>query len=249
MINLSNKQKIQEDEYIIPYHFLDLSLDQYKYLWQIEYLNLLKYINTQIKAFDEQNVLDIGCGDGRLCYELKKNKIKVAGVDFSEKAIKFAKIFNPDTDFFVQNIFNLNLDNKYSQITMLEVLEHFPIEKIQQSISNLSKVLKDDGVLFLSVPSINTSLGDKHYQHFSEKSLNNILAEHFKKIIIIGFTEINLYYYMYRCFLVIGYFIYPLRKKLNFIIKYYLFVNNFYKNRVMIGSPKKSRQLIAVCYK
>ena len=91
MQGFTNKQIHQEDEYIFPYHYLDLGVEQYKFLWNIEYLNYIKAIKDLLKPFSGQFVLDAGCGDGRFCYELKDENIKIVGLDFSGQSIRLPK--------------------------------------------------------------------------------------------------------------------------------------------------------------
>lgn len=65
----------------------------------IPYLHRLEMVKQLLRPFSGQYVLDAGCGDGRLCYELRKENVQVMGVDMSERAISFAKAFNPDINF------------------------------------------------------------------------------------------------------------------------------------------------------
>src|SRR5438132_3885481 len=96
----------QEAQYSFPYHYSDLSEGAYKFA-NLSYLIRIATVKQMLSPYLGQLVLDAGCGDGRLCYELRNENIKVVGVDMSERAISFARAFNPEIEFFVQNLEDL----------------------------------------------------------------------------------------------------------------------------------------------
>lgn len=127
-----------------------------KTLHQINPLRV-KFIkdNTDIK---NKKILDIGCGAGILSVELAKQGANVTGVDLAKQAIMTAKLHvldkhkddNLNVDF--KNIALDKLvetsDEKFDVITCMEMLEHVPYPN--QIIANASKLLKDNGIIFLS---------------------------------------------------------------------------------------------------
>ena len=60
-------------------------------------------------------------------------------------------------------------------ITLIETLEHIPVDKIKSFIKGIDYYLKKDGLLLITVPSKNIAVQPKHYQHFDIKSLTNTL--------------------------------------------------------------------------
>lgn len=131
----------QEDEYNFPYHYLDLKDGIYK-LTNIEYYCNLEIIKTFIKPFNGQLILDAGCGDGRFSYALRKENVKIVGIDFSEPAILFARAFNPNLDFFVQDLEHLHFPYQFDYVILTEVIEHLIPEKIPIILRNIARVLK-----------------------------------------------------------------------------------------------------------
>src|SRR3989344_5211972 len=112
-LKLTTKQQNQEEGYIFPYHYLNLFSDEYRYIWDNEYLSYLEIVSGYIKKKNPKTLLDAGCGDGRLLFELKNTKIELTGIDFSSQAINFAKIYNPKAVFFVQDLARVTLMKKY----------------------------------------------------------------------------------------------------------------------------------------
>lgn len=89
MSQLNKTQLHQEAQYYFPYNYSDLVLKGWRWQrlpWSIEYLGLLNIVKDALRPFNRQLVLDAGCRDGRLCYELKQENVTVVGVDYSQQA-------------------------------------------------------------------------------------------------------------------------------------------------------------------
>lgn len=248
MEKLVKKQRIQEGEYDFPYHYLDLKVDIYRLIRRIEYLSLLDRVKNLLQPFQEQRVLDVGCGDGRFCYELKNEKVKVVGVDFSESAIRFAKAFNPEVEFFVQDIRKLNLPCNFDYALLIETLEHIPPEEVPKVLEKLSDILKRKGKLIVTVPSKNLSLSEKHYQHFTKESLESTLQGYFRITKIEGHSKIGIKRNIFTNLKRMGIFLFPFRNKL-LMDSFYRFLKGYYKKHLETCNPEEGRRLIAVCEK
>jgi len=85
-----------------------------------------KYVN------DNEKVLDLGCGNGRL-YELFQDKtIDYCGVDFSEKLIDIAKKRYPQFKFQVADALNLPFPADYfDKVFSIAVLHHIPSKELR----------------------------------------------------------------------------------------------------------------------
>jgi SAM-dependent methyltransferase len=249
MTQLSKTQRHQEEQYIFPYHYLDLESDFQKLVCSTEYLDLLHIVKNVISPFNKQTILDVGCGDGRLCYEIKKENCKISGVDYSERAISFARAFNPEIDFFVQDIKRLNFPVKFDVVILMETLEHFIPSEIPIVLSNLSNVLREDGKLIITVPSKNMLLNKKHYQHFTAESLAETVNPYFRVIKINGHEKISYHKKIFMFLRKIGHLIYPFRNKIFLVKKFFIFMNNYYKKNLSTGRPEECNGLIAICVK
>ena len=52
---------------------------------------LMNYHKFFVDNIDENDVVDIGCGNGALSYDIAKKAKKVVGIELNEKNISFAK--------------------------------------------------------------------------------------------------------------------------------------------------------------
>lgn len=167
-------QKRQEEEYSKPYHYFinrnsRVGLFYYSYVQPtVDYIEKKKDIV----------VLDAGCGDG-FVESLLGNKNKIYGVDYSERAIKFAKLFNEESKskiFSCQSISNLNFTSAYFDLIFnLAVFEHINPDNWNNVLKELNRVLKDSGELIMAVPTKNLPKPNKHYKHFCYDEIDNLL--------------------------------------------------------------------------
>ena len=135
----------------------------------------------------ESKILDAGCGDGFLLSKLKKRGlINLYGVDYSERAIAFARLLVPGVEFCVDRLEVASYpDNFFDAVFLVDVLEHILPEEAGAVLKNIYRVLAKDGFLIISVPSIIEPINRKHFQHFSEGSMKLLVDDFFvaKKII------------------------------------------------------------------
>ncbi len=246
---LTEKQRIQEASYDFPYHYLDLVIDEYRLLRNVEYLGRLEIVKGLLEPYSGQSILDVGCGDGRFCYELRDKNARVTGVDFSESAIRFARAFNPGVEFFVQDVAHLDLPCQFDDIVLIEALEHFAPDRIPAILQSLARVLKEDGRLILTVPSTNLPLLEKHYQHFTPQTLADTLAPHFRIAKLLGCSrggyKRSIFFNLQRASLIL----YPWRKKSSLVRRFLVFVNGYYRKNLEVGQPDECLGLAAVCRK
>ena len=108
----------------------------------------IKQIITRIPNKKYQ-IVDFGCGTGRLTIPLLQNNFDVKAVDISGQSIKELKR-NIKKLNLVLTDYSSNLGNKKYQIIVgSDVLHH---TKIENSIKNISNHLKKHGVIIFSEP-------------------------------------------------------------------------------------------------
>ncbi|MDP3988039.1 MAG: class I SAM-dependent methyltransferase [Candidatus Levybacteria bacterium] len=99
-------------------------------------------------------VLDFGCGKGAVLAEILKinPNLKITGADTSEEALKtIKKRFKKYKFYKVQDGEKLPFErNTFDFILALDVLEH--IYDTQNAFSELSRILKPDGKILITVP-------------------------------------------------------------------------------------------------
>lgn len=257
LVKLNKRQIEQEKEYCFPYHYLVdssklLNLPD-KFTISVPYLDKIAIIKGIIGSRVGNKLLDAGCGDGRLLFELKDKNLDLYGIDYSEKAISFAKVFVPNANLSVQDLTaKLTFkDELFDYVVLMDVLEHIEPSKIPKLLGEVSRVLKKNGVLVINVPSKNRKVSKKHYQHFDYESLTNCVSRFFilNKVIFhhkISFFFNSIFYF----FVLIFYFAYPL-KFLGFNVSG--FVNKLSKSFFLTFLSKAGKnngfKLIAVCKK
>jgi 2-polyprenyl-3-methyl-5-hydroxy-6-metoxy-1,4-benzoquinol methylase len=177
--------EIQESLYSFAYHFLPTEntpktwhVARYLY-WGYEYLAILETVRTLVVRNQPERVLDFGCGDGRLIQELAKDGIpELLGVDHSEHALLFAHaaLYGYNNVHFLKEL--QEIDDSLmpiNMITAIEVLEHISPHLLKDIIKQFWATIHQDGILIVSVPTVNIPLNKKHYQHFSIEKLNDCM--------------------------------------------------------------------------
>ncbi|MDD5341106.1 MAG: class I SAM-dependent methyltransferase [Patescibacteria group bacterium] len=108
-----------------------------------------------------QDILDLGCGNGRLLELLKEYQINYLGIDYSQKLIGQAQRLWPDSKFLVADILNLPpLKKKFDLIFCVAVLHHIPSKKFRlQVLKEMKNLLKPGGKLLM----INWNLWQTRY--------------------------------------------------------------------------------------
>lgn len=238
---LNKKQQRQEDSYLLPYHWLISSSYDRNGRFYFGYINFC----VDIAKKNGGPILDAGCGDGRFLGELSKiSNTKIYGVDYSSRAIEFTKLFVPQAEVTAADLSNLPYeDNFFQQIFLIETLEHIPPDKINSILSELRRVLKKDGQLVITVPSLRLGIpkdNSKHYQHFSPLSLQQTVSQFFQinKMVGQSFDRFHILKILYRLVDNSLYDMKILRIKFN---KY------LYPKYLNICKSRDGRRLIALC--
>ena len=111
----------------------------------------------------ELKILDIGAGMGFIEELIIKEKDKeIYANDFSEVSVAYLKK-NFKGRFSKQSIYKLEYPQKFFDVILvLEILEHIPPSKIFKVLKSISKLLKSNGTLIVSVP-MNEGLENMKY--------------------------------------------------------------------------------------
>ncbi|MCK4829019.1 class I SAM-dependent methyltransferase [bacterium] len=187
------KFDFQDYLYKFPYHYLP-SLDtglvfrlHRQLTWGLDYMTYMSFVAKLISQNSPISLCDVGCGDGRLINMVKPFVSRLTGIDLSERAVAFARAFNPEVEILCNDI--ASSSRTYAWVTLIEVIEHIPNSQVAGFVENVAHLVQADGHLLISVPTTNVPLNKKHYRHYSLEFLEDTLKSHF---------EIERYWWLYR---------------------------------------------------
>jgi len=144
----------------------------------------------ELKAYVKENekVLDLGCGTGRL-YEIFKDKgVDYTGIDFSEELIKIAREKHGDR-FIVGDILSLPFpDKNFDSVWSIAVLHHIPSKELRKrTLGEIRRVLKPNGRVIVTCWKLKSFFrkdvfipfhGKQRYYHiFTKRELEKLFKE------------------------------------------------------------------------
>lgn len=111
-----------------------------------------KYLDDFVALLAGRKVLDMGCGCGESISYLYKFGLDIIGIDFSEKMLAEACRLYPMLKFEKQNILNTSFgDKSFDGIVLTYVINHFNDTGLKLLKNEIDRLLKDHGIVFLSV--------------------------------------------------------------------------------------------------
>jgi len=140
-------------------------------------------------AKENDKVLDLGCGNGRLYPLLRQKGAEYHGVDFSSKLIEIAMNKYKEADFRVANALNLPFSSGFFNIVYsFAVFHHIPSKGLRiESLKEARRVLKEKGLLILTVWNL-----------FPQKGIKmNILKNFFKKLFFLSELDQRDFYFSF----------------------------------------------------
>ena len=100
------------------------------------------------------DVLDVGCGLGLYLEALSAHSSRATGIDISYEYLRSCagRVSRPNTSLIQMDVQHLAFSqNSFDAAVMIETLEHIP--NGAAAIREISRVLKPDGIVIISVPS------------------------------------------------------------------------------------------------
>jgi 2-polyprenyl-3-methyl-5-hydroxy-6-metoxy-1,4-benzoquinol methylase len=180
------EQIVQERQYYLPYHYIPRRLGgrivyAARLDWAAEYLKSIEIVAAAVASTGARQILDIGCGDGRLVNELsgRFNDRRFVGLDYSQRAIALADVYreNANAQFIAGTLESAGLPRAtFDLVTLIEVLEHIPITEAWEFARRAFDMLAAGGVLLVTVPHANKPVQRKHFQHFTGDVLARLLS-------------------------------------------------------------------------
>ncbi|MBI4777854.1 class I SAM-dependent methyltransferase [Candidatus Desantisbacteria bacterium] len=125
--------------------------------------SVVRFINSTVKQEGKkvERILDVGCGNGRHIVYLAKEGFRVCGIDISQKSLDIAAkwlsregLLDPTPELKQGCITAIPYMNEYFDIVIcFGVLDHLFFDDIQTAIAEIDRVLKPEGIVFLSLRS------------------------------------------------------------------------------------------------
>lgn len=186
--------KKYSEERMYPEEPMDMPLE-FVYLWLKQYEEHVARYKFFAHYARNNYVLDAGCGFGYGSIILAGNQAKkVVGIDKSIQTLRYAiDKYNSDNIYYAASdlICAPFANNIFDTIYAFEVIEH--IKKDAAFLSEMVRLLKKDGYIFISTPNKKLSGyedGSKKNQfHFREYELNefrDLLGSYFSNVQIYG---------------------------------------------------------------
>ena len=146
----------------------------------------VRFALALIPKRDIKSVLDVGCGDGYLCSQIKKRINAVSGIDLSKTRIDSAITKYPGIEFVQGSVYDLPYEeNSRDLVTAVETIEH--LENPVAAIKEMRRVSKK--YVLITVPykkrirevlcpyCFKKHKLDGHLHSFDEKELVRLCSE------------------------------------------------------------------------
>lgn len=140
---------------------------------------ITEMLENQLGIKSDLKILDVGCGTGNTTLALRRFGI-VYGMDYSFFALKHT--IQRGIDKVVKSSpYNLPFQSKtFDVITIFDALEH--IEDDLKVLKELKRILKDDGIIFITVPAFQFLWSEhdvalSHFRRYNFKSLSAVIKQ------------------------------------------------------------------------
>ncbi len=144
-----------------------------------------KIISSLIDSNDI--VLDVGCGEGIITSMIAEKANSTTGCDYCDSTVKEAKTRYPNINFVQSNVTSLKFkDNQFTKVVFTEVAEHLLPIQLENTLEEIARVLRVDGVLLITTPLTAAGQKTSTYAHIYEYSLHEMAT-----LLNIYFNEVH----------------------------------------------------------
>ncbi len=141
-----------------------------------------------------KTVLDVGCAHGRESKYLFSKGCRVTGIDISDDFIRIANQNCPECNFIVMDMRRLDFGSKlFDGIWCQASFLHVPKSDAAKTLRQFNKVLKENGLLYLSVmqgsfnglrPNKQLNWPERHFSDYQPHEMEKLIKD-------AGFTDIS----------------------------------------------------------
>ncbi len=147
------------------------------YSWKSQINRFVKYLNGK-------KILDAGCGGGRDVPEFLNQGFVVDGIDYSTRAIKYDRERYPKANFYEGDIRKMQFSDKsYDGVWACASIANLDKEDVHVTLAEFRRVLKDDGILFVSIKlgegerKVPDQAGERFYSFFSPEEIEKLIED------------------------------------------------------------------------
>jgi cyclopropane fatty-acyl-phospholipid synthase-like methyltransferase len=136
--------------------------------------NILSIVNLLMK-FNVSNVLDLGCGVGRISIAMARAGFFVHAVDISAEAIEIVRKWADEQSLPIETecspTFEFCLPKEsIDAVVCHSVLDHMPLEEAKQTMTNVEMFLRQSGVMFITFDGLEEDEDENQYEKLSDGS-------------------------------------------------------------------------------
>lgn len=164
--------------------------DNWNLKTKMEHIHRYTAVSRKLK---DKDVLDAACGTGYGTEIISRYAAHAVGIDLSLEAVQYAagKYKRDNLKYLKMSVADLDFpDNSFDAVVSFETIEHISQEQQKAFLGEVSRVLKDTGVFFVSTP--NDELERKltfgaytnpyHVCEFCEEDFETLLKQYFKYV-------------------------------------------------------------------
>ena len=126
---------------------------------------IAKYIKKNVPR--SARILDVACGHGSVDRRLTDYGFEVKGIDLNEERIRELEPYIHEVETI--DIARMTTQRQYDVLISLEMLEHVP--NVNKTLLKMKELLKQGGLLFVSVPNEKMIDDEQHVRLFDRDSL------------------------------------------------------------------------------
>ena len=164
------------NEYYSSCSLIEMLDDEYfDYRWGMQLAaEILKFKSANSKTY---SLCDIACGHGQFIEHMKREGISCYGVELSDSRV--LSCTNSGLAVYSGTTVNTTMKSSFFDcVTCFECLEH--VFDLKGTILELHRILKNDGLLVISVPYDCKCESDTHVRVFNENSIYSVLCGYFE---------------------------------------------------------------------
>ena len=172
----------------------------------IDFAGTRRYIWPELTLFDKYYkdndlVLDLGCGSGRIFQLLTSKDIRYIGIDNNKKFLEIAKKENPKGDFQFGDQLSIPFrDNYFNCVFSVASFHHIPSKILRKrALYEMQRVVKKDGYVVITVWNLYQDKYKKYLRKSFWKWIKSF-GKYGKKDVFIPWSDsgVERYYYAFK---------------------------------------------------